>query len=372
MSTIFANTRSLTLRSPAGRRRQRGVALITVMLVFAIAALVVSKILLIQVTDVQRTTGLLERTQAYYYARGAEQLALMLLQDDFKNDIDELGFSRDHPGEAWAQGPVELEIDAIGNVHAQIIDLSSFYNVNNMVDKNGKAIAREVDRFTSMLDALGLNRDLAANLVDYIDADSKEEGVDTEGRAYTELRPGYQVANQPLTDLSELRLVKDFTPDVLETLLPHLSAIRLIDKVSMNVNTATVGALTTLQMSASGTGGSGPRGIGLSRAEAIAELQGREYFDSIGGGLYDGLIFSEHPVASGIESGTSGGGTALDLLVSSHLFEINIRANYAGSVAYLTTVVYEDQSASTGKATYTILERRETDNSAKFISNEKQ
>ena len=59
------------------RGKQAGVALITVLLVFAIATLLASKIIIGKVLDVQRTTGMVNRTQAYYYALAAEDLAIL-------------------------------------------------------------------------------------------------------------------------------------------------------------------------------------------------------------------------------------------------------------------------------------------------------
>ena len=68
-------------------RSQRGVALITVLLIFSISTLIASKIIINKVIDVKRTTGLLNRTQAYYYALAAEELAILALKNDYEEDL---------------------------------------------------------------------------------------------------------------------------------------------------------------------------------------------------------------------------------------------------------------------------------------------
>ena len=66
--------------------RQTGVALITVLLVFAIASVIASKVIVAKVLDTQRTNSLINRTQAYYYALATEEFAILALQQDIKND----------------------------------------------------------------------------------------------------------------------------------------------------------------------------------------------------------------------------------------------------------------------------------------------
>ena len=189
-SVVFSKT-SRTV----SRQKQMGVALITVLLVFAIATLIASKIIIGKVLDVQRTTGMINRAQAHYYALAAEDLAILALQENDKQDNDNAP-QGDHMGEFWAQGPMPFEIDNIGSVLVNIVDINRFYNLNNLLQANGQVSNYELQRFRDLLLELDLDTTLADNLKDWLDTDDKEEGVSSDGEAYANEDPGYLVANQ--------------------------------------------------------------------------------------------------------------------------------------------------------------------------------
>ena len=69
-----------------------------------------------------------------------------------------------------------------------------------------------------------------------------------------------------MLDISELRLVNGFEPEVLQVLLPHITAVATVGVVPLNVNTATDFALTTLQEAVVG---SQSKGLTISAAQNI-------------------------------------------------------------------------------------------------------
>ena len=66
-----------------GRQSQRGVALITVLLVFVLVAMMATHLLRTSSLAMHRTGSLIDSTQARYYALGAEELGGQMLAADF-------------------------------------------------------------------------------------------------------------------------------------------------------------------------------------------------------------------------------------------------------------------------------------------------
>jgi len=343
-------------------QRQRGVALITVLLVFAIAALVSTKIIVAKLLDVQRSTGLINRTQAYYYALGAEELAILALQEDASEDAESAPAS-DHLEEFWAQRTA-YEVDSFSSLAIQIIDLNRYYNLNNLLQANGEIREYELSRFRDLLVALNIDTDLADNLRDWIDGDDKESGYRSESDAYIEEQPAYMAANQWLSDISELRLVRGFSDEVMDKLAPHVSVLKVEGIVALNINTATAISLSSLQQQATGADSGRYEGLSLALAEDIVSARVEPFGDlaAFNKALSlprlqqisrnnDGIIPPDRPMKS--------------YRFDSDYYEINIRAEYAGATAYLSTIVRQESSGS--KTKFIVLSRRETDNSSRFI-----
>ena len=355
------------LRERRGPRKQMGVALITVLLVFAIATLIASKIIIGKVLDMQRTTGLINRTQAYYYALAAEDLAILALQENIKQDLKDSP-QGDHLDEFWAQGPMPFEIDNIGSVLVNIVDINRFYNINNLVQYNNKVSLYELERFRGLLVELDLDETLADNLRDWLDPDNRDDGFSSDGEAYVNQEPGYLVANQRLTDVSELRLINGFDANVMSVLLPHITAIKSYGVLPINVNTATVYALATLQVASGGSQSGSNEGIGYANALDIIGARKEPFVSLVD--FSNRVSLPNLQASSEFNPGAPNQGSSVSTLLAAYshtsdYFEINIRANYAGSIAYLSTIVRQKDYGEAAK--FIVLSRRETDNSYRFI-----
>ena len=359
---MSVNRQRTRARRTTSAVNQQGVALITVLLVFTIATLIAAKIILAKSLDVQRTTGMINRTQAYYYALAAEQLAILALQEDAANDQENFP-QGDNLDEFWAQGPIPFEIDNIGTVLVSIVDLNRFYNLNNIILPTGETSLHELERFRDLLIELNIDETLADNLADWLDADNNEQGYQSEREDYAQEQPAYLGANRMLTDISELRLVRGFTPDVMATLLPHITVVKTPGVLPLNVNTASEYALATLQKSGIGASSGSTQGITLTGGQDIVALRS-EPFDSIGQVTSRVTIPNLQTVGelnpdSGAVSTTF---PIKTVSVNSEFFDIHIRADYAGSTAYLSTTVKREGIGNT--ASCIVLQRKETDNSA--------
>tara|TARA_B100000767_G_scaffold212206_1_gene199401 strand:+ start:384 stop:1466 length:1083 start_codon:yes stop_codon:yes gene_type:complete len=343
---------------------QTGVALITVLMVFAIASVIAAKIIVTKVLDTQRTTGLINRTQAYYYALATEELAILALQEDIKNDRDcnaEKEFCVDHLlEESWATGPYQYEIDSIGLSTVKIIDLDRYYNLNNILTDGSEINLDELERFRGLLRGLELDERLADNLRDWLDRDDQVHGNQSDGNAYEQLQPGYRVANRSLIDLSELRLVQGFTSEVMNLLIPHVVVLpsQAFMVMPININTASSATLMTLTKSRTGANSAEEEGISATEADDI--VSARVPYRSVQE-LIDLQLIKE------LNSSTllSNGVLMPRMSVQSTTYQINIITDYAGSRAYLSTVVQFLNEGS--ELNFTVLSRNEANNAARFL-----
>lgn len=215
-------------------RRDGGVALLTVLVVVAIATVLCVGMIRSQQQALQHAAGLFQQDQAWLYTQGAEEFVRELLAEDQKSDKRK-NRAVDHPGEAWARPFPPYPVEG-GMVRARVEDLQARFNLNRLgTEADGEGPAHVI--FRQLLQNLGLPDNLGPALADWIDEDDSPRPLDgAEDEAYSRLPQPYRVANQPLADLSELRLVAGFTPQVIARLRPYVVALPA--EALLNVNTA--------------------------------------------------------------------------------------------------------------------------------------
>jgi len=219
-------------------RRARGVALITAMLISAIATMVAANLAWDNALDVRRTIVLLGRDQAVQVALGAESWVISILHQDMEDS------QNDHLGEIWAQELPGLPIEG-GEVFGAIEDLQGRFNVNNLVDNDGKVEEESLKQFRRLLVALGLDPRFAGITADWIDSDVDASFPDgAEDAIYTGMIPPYRTANQTLTSVSELAAIEGMDRATFKVLEPHIVA--LPGRTAINANTATTAVLQSL------------------------------------------------------------------------------------------------------------------------------
>jgi general secretion pathway protein K len=215
------------------------VALITALLVVAMATAAAVAMVSRQQVDIRRSANLLAADQALLYADGVEDWAAQVL----RRDRDDGGKS-DNLGEDWATRLPPISVEG-GQITGGMEDLQGRFNLNNLVDQAGKVRAEEMEYFRRLLDNLGIEQALADALADWIDRDIDVRFPNgAEDEYYLLQEPPYRAANRPLVDTSELRLVKGFTDEVMQLLAPHVTA--LSEETMINVNTATPQVLRAL------------------------------------------------------------------------------------------------------------------------------
>lgn len=224
------------------RNRQRGVALITAILITALVSSVALSLAWDNALDMRRTMTLLYRDQALQVALGAENWVQQILADD-------LGESdTDHLGEIWATELPGLPVESAsvqGELFGSIEDLQGRFNINNLVDQNGEVDELELDQFRRLLQVLGLDPRFAAVAADWVDSNLEPGFPDgAEDAIYTGFVPTYRTPNMPVTSASELAALDGMDKQSFDILRPHIVA--LPGRTGINVNTATPAVLQSL------------------------------------------------------------------------------------------------------------------------------
>ncbi len=215
-------------------QKDRGIALVSVLLLTVVISMMVVSISNRLQIDVHRSAYLSSHQQAAWYALSAENWARRVLDDDDPT-VDSLD-------EDWALNVRELPIEE-GVVAGQLIDSQSRLNLNGLL------IGDHVDqvsfgRLSRLFKQLGIDGRHLNALVDWIDRDSIARDGGAEDEYYATLSPAYRSANDRLADFSELLLVKGFNEVILDKLRPYL--VVLPEPTPINVNTASPELLEVL------------------------------------------------------------------------------------------------------------------------------
>lgn len=243
--------------------RQRGVALVTVLLVVAVATVVCSAIIARQQLTIRSSANQLHVRQAWHYALGGEVLARSVLLRDLKEGDPQAPV--DHLGEAWAQVMTPFALDEGGELRMRIFDPAGRFNLNSLV-LNGQVNTAALAQFQRLLLVLQIDRPYAERLRDWLDADLEPSGgYGAEDGQYLLLQPAYRAANRPLADVSELRLLLEMDADDYQKLLPFVNTLPA--DTPLNVNTAEAPVLASLA-----------EGVSLRTAQEWVEARGRQGF----------------------------------------------------------------------------------------------
>lgn len=218
--------------------RQRGVAVITALLIVALATVLVAAAMSDFDLDLRRTEATLFTEQAQMYALGAEAWSVRILSDDAEDN------SVDHPGEVWATDLPPLPIDG-GAVDGGIVDLQGRFNLNNLVDASGEIDQAVLAQFQRLLELLDLDRRWAGLTADWIDTNIEPAFPDgAEDSIYLSQIPGYRTANMPVVSVSELMSLPEMDEETFRILEPYVTA--LPRGTPINVNTATAPVLASV------------------------------------------------------------------------------------------------------------------------------
>jgi general secretion pathway protein K len=204
-------------------KRQRGVALITAVLIVALATILAVSVGFTGFMDQRRTATRFALDQGFQVAVGAEAWAADTLRRDAIQSA-----KQDDLTEEWATPIPPIPIDG-GEVTGFLEDMQGRFNLNSLVIQQGnKFMPNEpaVLRLQRLLELLELEPKWAGVITDWIDSDGEAgfpEGA--EDSVYTSAAPAYRTAEMPITRTSELLALSEFGLERYRKLEPFVTAL---------------------------------------------------------------------------------------------------------------------------------------------------
>ncbi|NJD87002.1 MAG: general secretion pathway protein GspK [Betaproteobacteria bacterium] len=211
------------------RSAERGVAVVTAILVVAVAASTAAWMLAQQSATLNQTALVASRAQADLFAQAGLDWARGILAEDARSGtVDSLD-------EAWARPLAGLPVER-ALVSGAISDQQARYNLNNLV-KEGRRSDADVQILTRLLDSLGLDPGLALAVLDWVDGDGDIAGNGgAEDAYYLSLPRPYRAANRPMAQVEELYAIRGFDAKAVARLRPFVTALPV--RTAVNANTA--------------------------------------------------------------------------------------------------------------------------------------
>jgi general secretion pathway protein K len=245
---------------PAGRRQQRGVALIIALILVALATILATKLSFDGWLERRRTLGVLAAEQAVHFGLGAEALAADVLGQTPTTQPVTLN-------QPWAQPtqplpltpPDDPEGEPIGSLQGALEDMQGRFNLNNLahvatpagttppIGVTGTQFDPEpLEQFKRLLRSVGLEDKWACIARDWITATDIPCSPDgAKDSIYTSQTPPYRTGEYPMMSPSELMNLPGFGADRYRKIAPFVTALPLND-AKINICTASAFVLESL------------------------------------------------------------------------------------------------------------------------------
>ena len=208
---------------------QRGVALLTILVMVALATILAATIAKRQTNTAENTGYLMRQNQSLLYAKSAEAFFSELLIQDNDNSS-----SIDHLQENWAKPMPPFPVED-GSVSGKLLDESGKFNLNNLVKADGKVDDSARHWFEKLLQRVGLPAELSQAVIDWQDADDETIGaMGAESNYYQGLDPAYLTPNTKFHSVEELKLVRGFEGKNYDLIKQYVTALPEQTKVNMN------------------------------------------------------------------------------------------------------------------------------------------
>jgi len=266
-------------------KQQKGIALITAMIITSIAVSLAGMIMYRQQIQIRLSSNIGHFEQAYLYANGMEDWAGTILEKSFEDHPD-----YDSVADDWySESGITLPITG-GIMQGKLYDLQARINLNslnrpkelinavqptssltpNTINNQKDNVAKEekyrypaeitrqrlINLMTLEADPdqeMGPPENFTDILKDWIDDDqdngNKENGGNSSGNGaespyYQTQEPAYYSADTVLISLTELRLLKEMKEDIYKKLAKNTTTLPIVDKANkalvtpININTA--------------------------------------------------------------------------------------------------------------------------------------
>lgn len=226
---------------------QRGVAVITALMLTALAVTIVASLFWQQQVQVRSIENQRLHLQTKWILRGALDWARLVLREDAKfSSVDTLA-------EPWSVALAETRLDQYvengragsdqsdATLSGQIVDAQARFNLSNLA-QGGKVNQPEVFAFARLLGSLQLNTALAQTVADAMaQAQPAAGNAPANATANAVSQPGAQPLE--LLQVDDLLAVPGFTAPMLATLRDFVVVLQTKTVTPINVNTASAQVL---------------------------------------------------------------------------------------------------------------------------------
>jgi general secretion pathway protein K len=196
-------------------KKNQGVALITVLVIVFIVMAIITSMTVHNYRTIRRLTNQKIMDQSYSILLAAIDFARAGLATSAATS------ATDSLTDIWAQPiPKTKVLDDI-QMSGYIQDEQGKFNINDLVS-NGVVNQTVLAQFTNLLSYLNIPSGVASNIAYYMASPQNQSSIIQQ---YTMANPAYRPAGRPLTDLSELLLVKGMQPSWIYKLNQYVTAI---------------------------------------------------------------------------------------------------------------------------------------------------
>ncbi|MGI4733325.1 MAG: type II secretion system minor pseudopilin GspK [Janthinobacterium lividum] len=231
------------MRLPETRhpQRERGAALLTVLLMVAIISVLAATALEKLRLSTRIAGNAADTEQARAHAQAAETLAIVRIDAMLGRRPDRITLAG-----GWSGRPFALPLPG-GIATARVSDGGNCFNLNALVTQGdaGTLIAApaRIAEFARLMRIEGTPAQLAGSIAaaaaDWIDSDSVELPGGAEDGRYADGAQPYRTANALMADPSELRAVMGVTPAIYAAIRPFLCTLPVARPSMLNLDTLT-------------------------------------------------------------------------------------------------------------------------------------
>lgn len=286
--------------------KQKGVALLFVLLIFAIITTVATKMVIQTQRNTERQAQYLHQQQAQYYALGAEQYVAMLLEKDSLSEK-----RVDHWHSPWAD---DHQLPMVGGgVEIQVIDEQALLNLNLLQGEDGQ---KQIAIFERLFTRLQINAQLAERIRNWGSSDPQKRIE--EDSLYMSMVPPIRTGGGELNSVSELKLMQLLDAESYKKLRPFVTV--LPQGIGVNLNTVPQELLPVIFSELSD-----------SEAAEIVEARGKSGFENL-------EAMRKHPALEGKKINWQ----TVQGTFFSQYFSAYIKANYGRVTYYLHSLLARD------------------------------
>jgi len=221
-----------------GSERERGAALLTVLLLVAVIAILAAHGIDRLAGATKLASNARELSQAKAYLIAAESIGIESAQQ-----IVAASPGRTINVGGWNGKEQKLPVPG-GIITASLADGGNCFNINSIVTQQESVLSARPEglaQFSRLMVMLGIMdgdaADIAESVADWIDSDSVASPRGAEDQYYLQQDKPYRTANALLVDVSELRTIKGVTADLFVRLAPWICALPTTDLSPININT---------------------------------------------------------------------------------------------------------------------------------------